>query len=82
VTDLFDALIPVDPEPCDTCDTGICYMHCWDRKRRCRNCVQELARKFGWDKFELEWDWDSKKTTSVHEAQRISIPKQEPKLDL
>lgn len=36
-------------EPCDTCPTGIEHMVCWDGKRRCRNCVLEIAHLNGWD---------------------------------
>jgi hypothetical protein len=81
VSDLFDALINVDPEPCQDCDTGIQFMTCWDGRKRCRNCVQALGRKFGWDKFELEWDWDSKPKPKEH-PNRITFKREDPKLDL
>jgi hypothetical protein len=51
--DLIDAILEVNPEPCESCRTGIEYMTCWDGRRRCKNCVQEYARKMGWDKMEL-----------------------------
>lgn len=38
----------VDPEPCDDCDTGICYIWSYDDVRRCKNCVHVYATKMGW----------------------------------
>lgn len=63
--DLIDAILDVDPEPCDTCRTGIQYMMSWDGKRRCKNCVTDYAHKMGWDKMELSDDAASK-------AERVS----------
>lgn len=42
-------LVPIDPEPCDDCETGITYFVCHDEIRRCRNCVRRLAEERGWD---------------------------------
>ncbi len=77
--DLIDALINVDPEPCQTCDTGIVYIHCWDHKARCRNCVQTVARELGFDKWEMDWDWDRKPVADIPTRRR---PVSEPRLDL
>lgn len=82
MTDLFDVIMPVDPEPCQTCDTGIVYINCWDGKARCRNCVQSLGSRLGWNKYELEWDWDREKPTTIHEDTRIRRVQHEQKLDL
>lgn len=65
MTDLIDAILPVNPEPCETCETGIEYFTCWDGRRRCRNCVQDYARKMGWDKMELTQD-------AADKAERVS----------
>ena len=38
----------VEPEPCDTCSTGIAWMLCFDGFRRCRTCVYQFAEDMGW----------------------------------
>src|SRR5688500_8931140 len=44
---------PPDPEPCDTCETGISRYVCYDDIRRCRTCVFKFAKEKGWMD-----DWD------------------------
>lgn len=70
MTDLVDVIIDVDPEPCETCDTGIQYMKCWDGRVRCRNCVQSLARKMEWDKVSLspEQEAPQKRTLLAYDS--------------
>ncbi len=65
MNDLIDAVMPVDPEPCETCTTGIRYIMSWDSVGRCRNCVMDYARKMGWDQRELSSD-------AVDKAERMS----------
>lgn len=45
----MDELLFYNPEPCQTCSTGLQYMKCHDGVLRCRTCVNELARANGWD---------------------------------
>lgn len=46
---MTDRWPPINPEPCDDCDTGIAMFVCYDGIRRCRNCVHALAAANGWD---------------------------------
>jgi hypothetical protein len=45
----FDELVTFDTEPCETCDTGIATMTCFDGIRRCRTCVTIYASVMGWN---------------------------------
>lgn len=74
--DLIDAIMPVNPEPCETCETGIEYITCWDGRKRCRNCVQDYARKMGWDKMELS-DVAAEKAERAAKRSLLSDPAME-----
>lgn len=65
---------PIDPEPCDDCDLGIMYILGHDGIRRCKNCIQELARQKGWD---VE-DWDRQ---AAWELAKRDGPKTPPPVD-
>lgn len=49
----YDELKFRDPEPCDTCRTGVMLFVCFDGVRRCRRCVRIYAEERGWDQLVL-----------------------------
>lgn len=45
----MDELFVFDPEPCDTCRTGVMLFVCYDGVRRCKKCIKVYADERGWN---------------------------------
>ncbi len=45
---MSDQGMEISLEPCDTCETGIAKMVCFDGKRRCRTCILRFSESQGW----------------------------------